>query len=78
VGVNIRDRHVMFAFAECAALATLSHRVVLDGVASGQVSNASFSAAEALALFALFVVITRMKNDALFTRFDLLTIATYR
>jgi hypothetical protein len=75
VGVNIRDRHVMFAFAGCAALATLWHRIVLDGVASGQVLNAPFSAAEALALFALFVVITRMKNDALFTRFDLLTIA---
>jgi exosortase/archaeosortase family protein len=75
VGVNIRDRHVMFAFAGGAALATLWHRIVLDGVASGQVLNAPFSAAEALALFALFVVITRMKNDTLFTRVDLLIIA---
>jgi hypothetical protein len=75
VGVNIRDRHVMFAFAGCAALATLWHRIVLDGVASGQVLNAPFSAGEALALFALFVVITRMKNDTLFTRVDLLIIA---
>ena len=73
MSVNIRDRQVMFAFAGCAALATLWHRI--DAVASGQVLNAPFSAGEALALFALFVVITRMKNDTLFTRVDLLIIA---
>ena len=75
MGVNVRDRHVMFAFAGCAALATLWHRIVPDGVASDHVFNVPFSAGEALALFALFVVIARMKNDTLFTHVDLLIIA---
>ena len=75
MGVNVRDQHVMFAFAGCSALATLWHRIGLEGVASGQVLNVPFSAGEALALFALFIVITRMKNDTFFTRVDLLIIA---
>ncbi len=73
--VNICDRYVMFAFAGCAALATVWHRIVLQGVVLGQVSNVPFSAAEWLALFALFVVIARMENDTLFTRVELLIIA---
>ena len=75
MGVNVRDRHVMYAFAGCIALATLWRRIVLEGLASGQIVRSPFCAGEALALFALFVVITRMKNDALFTRIELFIIA---
>ena len=73
VGGNVRDQHVMFAFGGCATLATLWHRIGLEGAASSE--GLPFSAGEALALFALFVVITRMKNDALFTRVELFAIA---
>jgi exosortase/archaeosortase family protein len=73
--VGVSDRHVMLAFAGCATLATLWHRIVLEGVASGQVLSVPFSAVEVLAFFALFVVISRMKNDTLFTRVELLIIA---
>ncbi len=75
MSVNIRDRHVMFAFAGCAALATLWHRMGFEDVGSGQALNVPFSAVEALAFFALFVVIARMKNDTLFTRVELFIIA---
>jgi hypothetical protein len=70
----------MFSFLACAALATLWKRIVLGdavlNVAPSVLNAAPFSAGEGLALFALFVVITRMKNDALLTRLDHLIIAT--
>jgi exosortase/archaeosortase family protein len=77
--VKIRDRHVMVAFGGCVALATIWQRIAsgpTHGVAFGQPFSVPFGAAEALALVALFLVINRMKNDALLSRVDLLAIAT--
>ena len=74
--LEIRDRHVMFAFAGCVALALLGD--VSDALGTGsiyQVLNPSLKAGEALAIFALFSVITRMGNDTLLSRVDLLSIA---
>jgi exosortase/archaeosortase family protein len=76
--VEIRDRHVMVAFGGCVAFATICQRIAsgpTHGVAFGQPFSVPFGAAEALALIALFLVINRMKNDALLSRVDLLAIA---
>jgi hypothetical protein len=72
--VKIRDRDVMFAFAGCVALALLWDPFVTDSIATGsiyQILNLSLKAGEALAIFALFSVITRMGNDTLLLRVDL-------
>jgi exosortase/archaeosortase family protein len=77
-GVEIRDRHVMLAFGDCVAFATIWQRITsgpTSGVAFGQPFSVPFGAAEALALVALFLVINRLKNNALLSRVDLLAIA---
>ena len=76
--MEIRDRHVMVAFGVCVAFATIWQRIAFgptNGVAFGQPFSVPFGAAEALALVALFLVINRMKDDALLSRVDLLAIA---
>ncbi len=76
--MEVRDRHVMVAFAGCIAFATIWQRVAFgptNGVAFGQPFSVPFGAAEGLALVALFLVINRMKDDALLSRVDLLAIA---
>ena len=62
----------MFAFVGCVALAFLGD--VSDALGTGSLLNPPFKAAEALAIFALFSVVTRMGNDTLLSRVDLLSI----
>jgi len=65
----------MFVFAACVALATLWQR--MSGLPStGVIPDFPLNAGEGLALFALFSVISRMVDDALLSRVDLLIIAT--
>jgi exosortase/archaeosortase family protein len=70
--VEIRDRHVMLLFAACVALATLWQ----SGLSSTGLSPGfPLDAGECLALFALFSVISRMDDDTLLSRLELLAIA---
>jgi hypothetical protein len=78
IGVKVHDRHVMMAFATCIACAVIWQRIVFDSsgtISFGQILNAPLGAGEALALFALFSLISRMGNDTLLSRADLLLIA---
>jgi exosortase/archaeosortase family protein len=74
-GAKIRDRHVMLAFAGCVAFSTLWQRIVVGGIGTGSFDRIfDVGAAEAVALFALCLLATQMKNDTLLSRVDLLII----
>ena len=75
-GAKIRDRHVMLAFAGCVAFSTLWQRIVVGGIGTGSFDRIfDVGAAEAVALFALCLLATRIENDPLLSRVDLFIIA---
>jgi exosortase/archaeosortase family protein len=74
-GAKIRDRHVMLAFAGCVALSTLWQRIVVDSIGTGSFDRIfNVGAGETVALFALCRLASRMRNDTLLSRVDLLII----